>query len=145
MFLSLNQSYYDLSQQHIYIYFAFILTTTLLAIYLSLAKKYGKWFLIMTLAWNLFNSLLGIWLLYHIDKVDIVSVDWLKLHLFLVMEVNLGLDILYLLISLFFIKMNSKSKDHSSFYYGSGLAILSQGMGLLLIDSIYYSRLLFIQ
>lgn len=145
MHLNLIQSYYDISQQHIYIYFAFIVATTLLALYLAFLMKYGKWFLLMTLAWNLVNSIIGIWLSYHIDKINIISVDWLKLHLFLVMEINLGLDLFYLLIAAFFIWMNKRKETNTGFYYGSGLAIFIQGIGLLIIDSIYYGRLLLLQ
>lgn len=133
---------YSIAAQHIKLFFSVILVSTMIAIVVAIIRIYGRAFLLMTLVWNLINFAIGCWLLDHIQLYEIVTAEWLRKHLFFLFEINLALDILYLLTGvLLYIKSKKIAQRLEMMFVGFAYAVLLQGISLLLIDTITYIRI----
>lgn len=112
----------------------------LLAIVCAFQKKQSLQFASsMFIAWALINSLVYHWIVHHQFKTYLVS-DFYEEHLNNVFEWNLGLDLIYLAVSLLMLTFSRKAKKEIQKAAWQGLAygMAFNGLYLLVLDLKFY-------
>lgn len=95
----------------------------------------------MSVVWALINLLIFVGLTQHLDPARFANGNLLHEHVTFWMEVNLVLDVIYLLVAIGLCRWARRMPGQRERLRGFGLAVAVQGWGLLLLDGIFYGQL----
>ncbi len=139
--MNFSRAIFNLSYQHCVFLLIFIAISFVLAIMFGLSrKKFGNNFALMTVVWATINFVIVIILLEHIHIPSEVYIEQIFSHIIKWMRINIGLDIFYGICGGILIWQGFKSVKYQQMLKGFGIAVILQGIGLLILDFIFLKK-----
>jgi hypothetical protein len=128
----------QLTEEHLFRFLAFVGFSAIWGVKRWLSKgTSGKWFALMTAVWVLVNLLVAFLLKNHLILPEPDEVAQTVQHVVFWIEINLLLDLGYLLCAYFLVRRSRHLRKDSRILRGFGQAIYLQGVGLILLDVLF--------
>ena len=143
--MDIAHAIYEVSRDHTFLFIGCIVSSTVAA---AVAMVYwqpdGKWFALMTSVWIAIHGVIAGMLLNHIHVPPVYQLDFVYHHIVCWVGVNIGLDFLYLLIAIYFIRRSRFLTTIRCLMHGFGVAILAQSITLTGLDTVFLIRMVLI-